>query len=62
MGDYRLPKRVVSGELKNAGQCRPGGKWKKWTDWSTTAPNPGVWYDTVYEGGCKFMAARVRED
>ena len=28
MGDHRLPKRVMSGELKNAGKRGPGGKEK----------------------------------
>ena len=28
MGDRRLPKRVVSGELENAGKRGPGGKGK----------------------------------
>ena len=31
MGDHRLPKRVVSRELENAGQRGSGGK-KDWTD------------------------------
>ena len=31
-------------------------------DWSTAALDPGVWYSTVYEGGCRFMAAWVREE
>ena len=26
MGDYRLPKRVMSGELENAGKRGPGGR------------------------------------
>ena len=29
-------------------------------DWSTTALDPGVWYSTVHEGGCRFMAAWVK--
>ena len=28
MGDHRLPKRVMSGELENAGKCGPWGKEK----------------------------------
>ena len=32
MGDKRLPKRVMSGELENAGKRGQGGKEKKWTD------------------------------
>ena len=54
MGDRRLPKRVMSGELENAGKRGPGGKEKEWTgcvaydlrlfgiteDWSTAALDP----------------------
>ena len=71
LGDHRLPKRVMSGELENAGKRRPGGKKKEWTDcvaddlrlfgitgdWSTAALDPWVWYSAVHEGGCRFMAA-----
>ena len=32
MGDHRLPKRAMSGELENAGKRVPGGKEKEWTD------------------------------
>ena len=76
MGDNRLPKRVMSGELENAGKRGPGGKEKEWTgcvandlrlfgitgDWSTGALDPGVWHSAVQEGGCRFMAAWVKED
>ena len=76
MGDHRLPKRVMSGELKNAGKRGPGGKEKEWTDcvaddlrlfgitgdWSTAALDPGVWYSAVHEGGCRFMVAWVKEE
>ena len=77
MGDHRLPKRVMSGELENAGKRGPGGKEKEWTDcvaddlrlfgvtgdWRTAALDPGAWYNTVQqEGGCRFMAAWVREE
>ena len=76
VGDHRLPKRVVSGELENAGKRGPGGKEKEWTDcvaddlrlfgvtgdWKTAALDPGAWYNTVQEGGCRFMAAWVREE
>ena len=75
MGDHRLPKRVMWGELENAGKSGPG-KEKEWTDcvaddlrlfgitgdWSTAALDPGVWYRTVHEGGCRFMAAWVKEE
>ena len=70
------PKRVMSGELENAGKRGPGGKEKEWTDcvaddlrllgvtgdWKTAALDPGAWYNTVQEGGCRFMAAWVREE
>ena len=28
-------------------------------DWSTAALDPGVWYSTAHEEGCRFMAAWV---
>ena len=76
MGDHRVPERVVSGELENAGKRGPGGKEKSWMDcvvedrrlfgitgdWSTAALDPGVWYSTAWEGGCRFMTAWVREE
>ena len=31
-------------------------------NWSTAALDPGVWYSTVREGGCRFMAAWVKEE
>ena len=56
MGDHRLSKRIMSGELENPGKRGPGGKEKEWTDcvgddlrllsitgdWSSAALNPGV--------------------
>ena len=76
MGNNRLSKRVMSGELENAGKRGPGGKEKEWTDcvaddlrlfgitrdWSTAALDPEVWYSAVHEGGCRFMAAWVKEE
>ena len=76
MGDHRLPKSVMSGDLENAGKRGPGGKEKKWTncvtddlqlfgitgDWGTAALDPGVWYSAVHEEGCRFMAAWVKEE
>ena len=76
MGDHRLPKRVVWGELENAGKRGPSGKENELTDcvaddlrligitgnWSTAALDPGVWYSTVHEEGCRFMAAWVKEE
>ena len=58
-------------------QRGPRGREKEWTDyvaaedcrvvgitgdWSTAALDPGVWYSTVREGGCRFMAAWAREE
>ena len=54
----------------------PGGEEKEWTDcvaddlrlsgvtedWRTAALDPGAWYNKVHEGGCRFMAAWVREE
>ena len=76
MGDHRLPKRVISGELENARKCGPGGEEKEWTDCvgddlslfgitgdcSTAALAPGVWYGPVREGSCRFMAVWVKEE
>ena len=76
MGDHRLPKRVMSGELENAEKRGPGGKEKEGTeyvaedrrllgitgDWSTAVLDPGVWYGTVCERGCRFMAAWVMKE
>ena len=30
--------------------------------WSTAVRDPGVWYSTVREGGCRFMAAWMKEE
>ena len=32
MGDHRLPKRVMPGELENAEKRGPGAKEKEWAD------------------------------
>ena len=75
MGDHRLPKRVMSGEVENGGKRGPGGKEKEWTDcvaddlrlfgvtgdWKTAALDPGAWYNTVQEGGCRLVYGRVGE-
>ena len=61
MGDHRLHKSVMSGELDNAGKRGPRGNDKDWTDcvgddlrlfgitgdWSTAALDTRVWYSTV---------------
>ena len=76
MGDHRLPKRVMSEELENAGKRGPGGEEKEWTDcvaddlrlfgvtgdWRTAALDPGKWYNKVHEGGCRFMTVWVRKE
>ena len=31
-------------------------------DWRTAALDPGAWYNTVHDRGCRFMAAWVREE
>ena len=31
-------------------------------DWSTAALDPGAWCSTVREGGCRIMAAWVKEE
>ena len=76
MGDHRLPKRVMSGELENAGKRGPGGRRKSGrTAWQMifgylasrgTGKPPhstlGHGTTTVQEGGCRFMAACVREE
>ena len=76
MGDHKLPKRVMSGELENAGKHGPGGKGKEWTDcvadnirlfgitmdWSTAAFDLEVWFSAVHGEGCRFMAAWVKEE
>ena len=31
-------------------------------DWNTAALDPGAWYSTVRDGGCRIMAAWVNEE
>ena len=71
---YLTTETRASGHTLNAGKLGSGGKEKEWTDcvaddlrlfgitgdWSTAALDPGVWYSTVHEGGCRFMAAWVK--
>ena len=75
MGDHRLPKRVMSGELENAGKRGSGARKKNgraaWqrifgylaSEETGTLPHltlgPGI---AVREGGCRFMAAWVKEE
>ena len=65
MGDHRLLKKVMSGELENAGKRGPGGKEKERTDcvaddlrlfgitegWSTSALDRGVYGTAQYTKG-----------
>ena len=76
MGDHRLPKRGHVGRARERGKTWTGGGGEEWTDcvvddlrlfgvtgdWRTAALDPGAWYNTVQEGGCRFMAAWVREE
>ena len=76
MSDLRSPKRVISGELQNAGKREPGRNEKEWADymaedhrlfgitgyWSIAALDPGGWYSTIRERGCRCMAARAKEE
>ena len=76
MGDHRLPKKVMSGELENAGKHGPVEKEKERTDcvaqdfrllgitgdWNTAALDPGAWYSTGRDEGYRFMAAWVKEE
>ena len=76
MGDHRLPKRVMSGELESLKQRGLGGEEKEWTDgvakdlrafcargdWSTATLDPGILYNIVCKEGCRFMGARTREE
>ena len=73
LGDHRLPKRVMLGELENAGKRGPGGNDKEWTDcmaedhrvfditgdWKIAALDPEVRYYTVCEGGFRFRGRGV---
>ena len=71
MTSGRLPKRVISGNLKGAVRRRRGGKEKEWTDclqsdvrafgiaegWKATALEAEMLMETAEEGGRRFMAA-----
>ena len=76
MSYHRLYRSVMSRELENAGKHGPGGKNKEWADrvaedrrmfgitggWSTAALDPVFCYSTVCKGGCRCLAAWVREE
>ena len=66
----------MEGDLENVGQRGSGVRGNKWTEcvaedcrvfditgnWTTAALDPGVWYSTVCEGGCRFMVSWAREE
>ena len=60
MRDHRLPKRVTSGELENAGQRRPGGEEKEWTDCAAEDRRvfdiTGDWSIATLDPGAKGVA------
>ena len=76
--DHRLPKRVILGELENAGKRGPGGKNKEWTDcvaedlrlfgitgdWTGTLPHLtlGPGIAQYVKGAVGLMAAWVKEE
>ena len=68
MEDHRLPKRVTSGEFENTGKRGPDcvADDRRFFgirgDWNIAAHDPGAWYSTAREGGCRFMAAWVKEE
>ena len=43
MGDRRLSKRVMSGELENAGKRGPGGEEKGWMDGLRGRGSSAIW-------------------
>ena len=75
MSGWRLPKRIVFGNLEGAVRRGRGGKEKEWTDcvqsdirafgiagdWKGTALKTEVWVETVTEGGRRFMATWRKE-
>ena len=77
MGDNRLPKRVMPGELENAGKRGPGGRRKNGrTGWQMifsylasrgtgAPPHLTLGYGIalyVKEAVCRFIAARVKKE
>ena len=66
----------MSGNLEDAVRKERGGKEKEWTDcvqsdirafgitkdWKATALKVKVWFETVMEGGRRFMAAWREEE
>ena len=70
VGDHGLPKRIMSGELKKAGQRESAGAEKEWTDFvienrrvfhiTGALADPGDWYHKVCQGGLQVYG-RVGE-
>ena len=67
------PQATQEGHVERAGECGKtwaGGEGERMDrrlfgikgDWRTAALDPGVWFSTVREGGCGFMAAWVKEE
>ena len=77
MDARRLPRRIILGTLDGARKRRRGGKGKEWVDcvardvrafgisgdWESLSLQEDDWYNTVVEGGRKFMDAwrRIEE-
>ena len=76
MSGGRLPKRIVFGNLEGAVRRGRGGEEKQWIDciqsnirafgiagdWKATALKAEVWFETISEGGRRFMAAWRKEE
>ena len=75
-GCPQVNREVHVGGARERGETWARGKEKEWTDcvaddlrlfgvtrdWRTAALDPAAWYNKVHEGGCRFMAAWVREE
>ena len=48
--------------MKQATKQQYGALFGVTGDWRTAALDPVAWYNKVHEGGCRFMAAWVREE
>ena len=77
MDARRLPRRLIMGKLDGARKRGRGGKEKEWVDcvekdvrafgisgdWEALSLQEDVWYNTVVEGGRRFVVAwrRIEE-
>ena len=72
MDARRLTRRLILGKLDSARKRGRGGKEKEWVDysvfgisgdWEALSLQEDVWYNTVVEGGRRFMDAwrRIEE-